>query len=176
MRKKWVWLFQKRVLSVLLALGVLGFGLLAFYWVRSSRLALGKPVCAICKRPLHPAQMFIAVSKEGREYRACCPRCGLRFVIENNATPSKAGDFSTGTLIDAETAHYLEGSDLMQCCTTTPLRSDAGLICEVHYDRCLPSLVAFSKAEDAGKYRDEHGGRVMDLMPAKRSVAQQLGK
>src|SRR5262249_1402853 len=106
MRDKWVWPSQKRALSIFVALGVLGLGLMAFYLVSTGRIAGGETVCSICKRPLHQAQVFIVVS-HGRESRACCPRCGLRFVIESGAKPFQATDFSTGRLIAVQTAYYL---------------------------------------------------------------------
>jgi len=176
MRNQWVWLAQKRDFSIFVALSALGIGLMAFYLVSSGRIAGGEPVCSICKRPLHQAQVFIVVSQNGRERCACCPRCGLRFMIESGAKPSQATDFSTGGLIAAQMAYYLEGSDIMQCCSTTTLRSDSGMICEMHYDRCMPSLVTFVRADDTSDYQQKHGGRVIDLAAATRSVAQQIGR
>jgi hypothetical protein len=165
----------KRSLRTLVVLAVLGLGVCLFYLIQSGRLAGGNPVCAVCQRPLHQAQVFIVVSQHGGKQRACCPRCGLRFVIESGARPLQATDFSTGRLIPAEAAYYLEGSDIMECCTSTTLRSDSGMICEMHYDRCMPSLVTFARADDARGYQQEHAGRVIDLAEARRSVARQIG-
>ena len=149
MRNKWGWPAQRRALSIFVALGALGLGLLAFYLVSSGRIGRkGYSVCSICKRPLHPAQRFIVLSQNGRERRACCPRCGLRFAIEAGAKPSQATDFSSGKIITAESAFYLEGSDLMQCCTSTTMRADSGMLCDLHYDRCMPSLVAFAQKKN----------------------------
>jgi hypothetical protein len=120
--------------------------------------------------------VFVVVSENGRERRTCCPRCGLRFVIESGATPSQATAFSNGKLIGAETAFYLEGSDLMLCCASTTMRTDSGMICEMHYDRCMPSLVAFANVKEAQTCQQEHGGHLIDLAGARRSVAQQMGR
>ena len=158
------------------ALSVLGLGLLAFYLVSSGRIAGGASTCSVCKRPLHPAQVFLVVSEKEGERRACCPRCGLRFVIESNGKPLQATDFSGGKLIDAEAAIYLEGSDLMQCCASTTMRTDNGMICEMHYDRCMPSLVAFASLQRARTYQREHGGRLIDLAEARTRVARQIGQ
>jgi len=167
---------DKRLIRTLVVMVLLGLGFCLFYLIQSGRLASGNPVCAVCKRPLHQAQVFIVVSQQGREQRACCPRCGLRFAIESDACPHQATDFSTGKLIPAETAYYLEGSDIMECCSSTTLRSDSGMICEMHYDRCMPSLVTFARADDAHGYQQEHAGRVIDLAQARRSVARQIGR
>lgn len=176
MGNKSVWPAQKRTLSTFVALSVLGLGLLAFYLVSSGRIAGGESICSVCKRPLHPAQRFIVLSQNGRERRACCPRCGLRFAIESGAKPSQATDFSNGKLITVESAFYLEGSDLMQCCTSTPMRTDSGMICDMHYDRCMPSLVAFASFQNTRAYQQEHGGRLIDLAEARTSVARQMGR
>ena len=56
------------------------------------------------------------------------------------------------------------------------MRTDNGMICETHYDRCMPSLVAFANLKDAQAYQQEHGGRLMRLAEAKASVARQMGK
>jgi DNA-directed RNA polymerase subunit RPC12/RpoP len=169
---------QPKAIRIFLATGVAALGIVVWlvYLLISGRIAQGKPVCSICQRPLHPAQVFFVVSEKKGERRACCPRCGLRFVIESNGKPSKATDFSNGKLIDADAAIYLEGSDLMQCCASATMRADSGMICEMHYDRCLPSLVAFANLENARVYQQEYGGRLIDLAQARTSVARQMGR
>jgi len=167
---------RSRILSLMIGMAAVGIGVWLVYLVQSGRIATGNPVCFVCQRPLHPSQTFIVVSENGRERRACCPRCGLRFAIESGQMPSRATDFSNGKLIAAETASYLEGSDLMQCCASTTMRADSGMICEAHYDRCLPSLVAFANLPNARAYQQEHGGRLINLVEARTSVARQMGK
>ena len=164
----------KRTFSVMIGLAILGVAGSLFFLVQSGWIATGNPVCFVCQRPLHPSQTFVVLSQGGRARQACCPRCGLRFVIESNGTPSQATDFSNGKFIAAETAFYLEGSDLMQCCGGTTMRADSGMICEAHYDRCLPSLVAFANLSHARAYRQEHGGRLLDLAEARTSVTRQM--
>lgn len=166
----------KRNVSVMIVLAILGIAASFFFLVQSGWIAAGNPVCFVCQRPLHPSQTFVVLSQTGREHRACCPRCGLRFVIESNGKASQATDFSNGKLIPAESAFYLEGSDLMQCCGSTTMRTDGGMICETHYDRCLPSLVAFATLQNARAYRHEQGGRLLDLAEARTSVARQMGR
>jgi hypothetical protein len=166
----------KRTHSVMIVLAILGVAGSLFLLVQNGWIATGNPVCFVCQRPLHPSQTFVVLSQNGREHRACCPRCGLRFVIESNGKPSQATDFSNGKYIAAETAFYLEGSDLMQCCGSATMRADSGMICETHYDRCLPSLVAFATLPNARVYQQEHGGRLLDLAEARKSVARQMGK
>jgi hypothetical protein len=166
----------KRNVSVMIVLAILAVMGSLFLLVQSGWIATGNPVCFVCQRPLHPSQTFVVLSQNGREHRACCPRCGLRFVIESNGKPSQATDFSNGKLIPAESAFYLEGSDLMQCCGSTTMRADAGIVCETHYDRCLPSLVAFATLPNARAYQQKYSGRLLDLAEARTSVARQMGR
>ncbi len=153
---------------------VLGLGALLFYLVQTGRLAAGNPLCTVCNRPLHPAQKFLVASKDGKEHPACCPRCGLRFAIENKARAAKATDFNSGKWILAESAYYLEGSDIMECCGSSSMRGDSGMFCEMHYDRCMPSLVAFLDRKAAESFQHQHGGRIINLAVALQSVSQQM--
>ena len=165
---------SKRLASVVIVLLIFGLGGSLLYLVQSGRLAAGNSVCSVCKRPLHPAQTFIVVSKDGKEHPSCCPRCGLRFAIENKAMVTLATDFSNGKRISAESAYYLEGSNVMECCNSSTMRADSGLICEMHYDRCMPSLLTFAQKETAENFQREHGGRITDFVGALQSVRQQI--
>ena len=165
---------SRRLASVVIVLLIFGLGGSLFYLVQSGRLAAGNPVCSVCKRPLHPAQTFIVVSKDGKEHPSCCPRCGLRFAIENKARATVATDFSNGQRISAESAFYLEGSDVMECCSSPTMRADSGMLCEMHYDRCMPSLLAFPHKEAAEEFQHEHGGSLIDFAGALQSVRQQI--
>ncbi len=164
----------KKLASVLIVLLVFGIGGYLFYLVQTGRLAAGNPVCSVCKRPLHPAQTFIVVSKDGKEHPSCCPRCGLRFAIENKAKAKQATDFGSGKWIAPESAYYLEGSDVMGCCNSSTMRADGGLFCEMHYDRCMPSMVTFAEKVAAEDFQHQHGGRVINFTGALESIQQQL--
>jgi hypothetical protein len=167
---------SKKLASVVWALLIFGLGGSLFYLVQSGRLAAGDPLCSVCKRPLHPAQKFMVASEDGKEHLSCCPRCGLRFAIENKARPIRATDFNNGKWIPAESAYYLEGSDIMECCNSSSMRSDDGMLCEMHYDRCMPSLVAFSDRAAAESFQHRHGGRIISLAMGLHSVSQQMGQ
>jgi hypothetical protein len=146
------------------------------YLVWTGRVAGGKPVCDICNRQLHPAAGFTTVAADGAKHTACCPRCGLRTILNRGGRALDAIDFATGKEIPAGPAFYLEGSDIMECCETIGFRADEALYGAIQYDRCMPSLVAFSRLEDAERVRRDHGGRIMTLEEASQSVARQLGR
>jgi hypothetical protein len=161
---------------LLIGLAIVALFAIAFYLVQSGHLASGKPICSVCQRPLHKGMTFVVSTRDGKEYPACCPRCGLRFAIEKDAHPSKATDFSNGEIISPISAIYLEGSKVMECCTSTTVRSDNGMICEMHFDRCQPSLLTFARLEDAEAYQLRQGGRILSFAKVRESVLEQMGR
>ncbi|MFN8007606.1 MAG: hypothetical protein U0V70_11385 [Terriglobia bacterium] len=164
-RKSWL-----GIVVVVLTLGVL------IYLVESGQLAPGKSLCAVCQRPLHKAVVFTLLSDKGKRLETCCPRCGLRAVVSGNATPLAATDFNDGKTIPPRQAVYLEGSQIMECCASPTLRSDQGVVCEMHFDRCQPSLVSFASLEEARQYQSTQGGKIIPYEEALQSVRNQMGK
>ncbi len=146
------------------------------YYVWTGNIAGGKPLCEVCARDIHPATSFRIVGGDGKTRVTCCPRCGLTSVIKNGKNVLDAVDFSSGKRIDAAGAIYLEGSDIMECCSTTGIRSDEGSYRAIDYDRCMPSLLAFARREDAEAVRQKHGGTILTLEEARQSVVRQLNR
>jgi hypothetical protein len=162
--------------SLLGGLGIVLLSGLVFYLVEIGYFAGGKPLCAVCQRPLHKAVSFTLQSAKGRTMATCCPRCGLRYVVDERASPLWATDFSDGKTIPAKQAYYLEGSQIMECCASPTLRGEHGIVCEMHFDRCQPSLVTFANYEEAERYQAEHGGHVIRYEDALASVQHQMGR
>ena len=144
------------------------------YFVWDGKIAGGKPVCEVCKRLLQPETSFRILCTDGTMKSVCCPRCGLAWVIQNGGQAFDAIDFATKKRIEAAKATYLEGSDIMECCTNTGFRSDEGAYRKMEYDRCMPSLIAFARPEDAERIRQRHGGNIINFEEARQSVARQL--
>lgn len=167
---------QKSWFAILLGLAVLAVVAFAAYFVWSGRAEAIKALCSVCSRPLHKPLAYEVASRSGARSLTCCPRCGLRFAIEEDGKPTQATDLSSEKLIPAENAIYVEGSNFMKCCATTPLRPDMRTLCELHFDRCLPSLVTFSKIEDAQEFQRQHEGRLLSFAEARLSVARQMGR
>ena len=154
-------------LLLILALGIGG------YVVVSRALRERAARCQVCSRPIHRGQMFVLQMSDGERERTCCPRCGLhvRLRVPERVRAAWATDFSSGRLIEAERAIYVEGSDVMTCCRPTPLR-EPGIVYERHWDRCLPSLIAFERESDARAFQAEHGGRVLTYAESLASVRE----
>ena len=144
------------------------------YFVWAGRIAGGKPVCEVCKRLIHTETSFRIARPDGSMRAVCCPRCGLAAVIQNGGKALDAVDFTTKKRVGAAEAIYLEGSDIMECCTNTGFRSDEGAYQKMEYDRCMPSLLAFARREDAEVVLQKHGGNILNFEEARQSVVRQL--
>jgi len=155
-------------LVVICMVGLLG------YFVWAGKIAGGQPVCAVCKRIIHTETSFKIARADGSVQATCCPRCGLAAVIQNGGRALDAVDFTTKKRVGAAEAIYLEGSDIMECCTNTGFRSDEGAYQKMKYDRCMPSLLAFARREDAEVVRQKHGGNILSFVEARQSVVRQL--
>jgi hypothetical protein len=161
-------------IGTFVGLAVACLAALAGYLVWAGRIAGGKPVCDVCKRGLHAETSFRIARPDGSIQSVCCPRCGLAAVIQNGGRVLDVVDSTTKKRISAAEAIYLEGSDIMECCTDTGFRSDEGSYRKIEYDRCMPSLLAFARREDAEAVRQKHDGRIIDFEEARRSVIRQL--
>ncbi len=155
-------------------LAVICMAALLTWFVWAGKIARGIPTCEVCRRAIHSETSFKIVRPDGSIKITCCPRCGLVAVIQNGGRALDAVDFTSRKPIAAAEALYLEGSDVMECCSTTGFRSDEGAYQEIDYDRCMPSLLAFSRREDAESARQEHGGRIISFVEAMQSVVNQL--
>ncbi len=165
---------KKMKIGTLVGLAVICVAALVGYYVWTGRIAGGQPLCEVCKRVIHPATSFRIVEANGKIKSTCCPRCGLTSVIKNGGKVLDAVDFSSQKRIAAADAIYLEGSDIMECCSSTGFRADEGSYQEIDYDRCMPSLLAFAQREDAEAVRRKHGGHIISFEEATQSVIRQL--
>ena len=157
-----------------IGLAMICLAALICYFVWAGRIAGGKPICEVCKRVIQTATSFRIARPNGSMQAVCCPRCGLAAVIQNGGRVLDAVDFTTKKRVGAAEAIYLEGSDIMECCTATGFRSDEGAYQKMEYDRCMPSLLAFARREDAEMVRQKHGGNILSFEEARRSVVRQL--
>lgn len=138
-------------------------------------LSVSRPaadVCRVCERGMHHGVTYRLELASGNE-DACCPRCGMHFQIEHPGAAKKAWatDLNTGRFIAAETAFYIEGGDVEYCTMhSTPVARQPQGVAVRDYDRCLPSLVAFSTRQAAETYQKEHGGEVLEYQRAMERV------
>ncbi len=120
--------------------------------------------CEQCGRTECHNLAFTIRLADGERIETCCPRCGLHYLRAEQ--PQVAGlavrDFDTAESLDATRAVYVEGSDVHPCrgLATEPPRSERGCCLTATFDRCEPSVVAFSDEEHARKFIALHGGTI----------------
>ncbi len=160
--------FKDAFISLVAIGAITALGVWAFLSV--SRPALD--LCRVCDRGLHHGVTYRLVLARGNE-DACCPRCGMHYQIEHPGAAKRtlATDLKSGQFIAAETAVYVEGGDVSYCTMhSTPVERQPQGVAVRDFDRCLPSLVAFSALREAEAYQREHGGEVLEYQQAMERV------
>jgi len=141
--------------------------------------------CPVCDRHECRNMAFTIKATDGRTVRTCCPRCGLHFVDSERIPVASltVRDFESAAELTAETAVYVEGSDVVPCAAgssdSSRPRDERGCCLNTVYDRCQPSVLAFSARARAEMFIREHGGDVRSLAEIragrKRQVAPKPG-
>lgn len=126
-------------------------------------LACGAPPgCPQCGREECRNLAFTIHLADGGRVQTCCPRCALRYIQEEKPEVAslEAHAFDTARPIDVDRAFWVEGSDVHPCShgVEGPPKDERGCCLEAVYDRCLPSLLAFSDPVGAAAFAREHGG------------------
>jgi len=162
----------KSVLVTLAALAAIVVGGLTVYRWRASQ---HPDLCQMCNRDI-PKQTAFRMDTTHGTVMACCPRCAMHHIINHPGLVRHAWatDFHSGRMIPAQSAYYDEGGDVQYCTAhESPVeRTPMGVQMRT-YDRCLPTLVAFAKQDEAEAYRQQHGGRVVTYNQALEDVRQQ---
>ena len=127
-----------------------------YYWPEE------KPVCQICRRPMHRATSYFVTLRDGRRVELCCPRCGLRFQEgRRDVESAEVVSYADQELLQASEAFYVAGSSVHPCCSEAEILKDrSGIEYELTWDRCLPSVIAFKSREEASTFQSRHGGEV----------------
>lgn len=133
-----------------------------------------KPLYAVCQRPLHKSVYFALQSAKGQTMATGCPRFGLRYVVDGNATPLWTTDFSDAKTVPAKQAFYLEGSQIMECCATPILRGEQSIVCEMQFDRCQPTLVSLAYVQEVQRDQVKYGGRIIRYEDALATLQHQM--
>lgn len=129
-------------------------------------LACGSgPMCRVCQRSECGNLTFTIRLQDRSKVETCCARCALHYL--DSEKPAVASmtvrDFDTAEALDASSAVYVDGSDVTPCsamhASTGPPRDERGCCMRPVYDRCLPSLLAFSTRDRALAFVREHGGK-----------------
>jgi hypothetical protein len=136
--------------------------------------------CEQCGRMECGNLAFTIHLRGGKTVETCCPRCGLHAIESGNLDVQSmtARDFNSKAPLAAETAFYVDGSDVTPCATaelakgaggSEPPKDERGCCLTKQFDRCLPSLLAFGSKEAADAFSREHGGDVRSFDALKKA-------
>lgn len=121
-------------------------------------LAADAKRCRMCGMDATASQTeFVVHHASGQQERTCCLHCVYLLQKLGGAadiTRLETRDFSSGTLVDARRALYLEGA------TLRPKHSMA------------PFLLAFAGRDTAERYRKQYQGNIVDFNQAMQIVAR----
>lgn len=160
-----------RSISVVIALAIIGAGYIAFN-------ALRRPPaeeCYACKRPIHAHSRTVAVAN-GTARAFCCPACALSEQRQEGkpVEVKELTEFLTGAKLSPDDAYVVKGSDVNMCARAHEIVDADKRAAEIHYDRCAPSLLAFSHKSEASEFSRQHGGSVFSFREAAASLSSSV--
>ena len=163
------------ILALVVVLSVLGG---AWYFVSHRQ----PKVCPFSGREIH-AQTRALVTVGGRRYETCCVRCAI---IEAQQTGKplrvlKVADYESGKLLDPGSAWFVESSNVNLCMRMAPAVESRGResVYVRTFDRCSPSVLAFSSEQHARAFIAQHGGvlkRLTDLQAEATTTTRKVQK
>ena len=158
---------MRRTLSIILLLTQLAF----LSGMGKVPLLFSNKNCSLCGREVHEDMAANLTFKDGESATACCLECAMRYEAQTGkrAKDISVTDFYSAKVIDSKNAFFVTGSNLSPCCKKDIMRAPEGQALYLKYDRCLPSIIAFEKKEDAMKYMTEHGGTSKTLSEIRES-------
>ena len=143
-------------LGIILAIA-LGLGYAGWRARRSSESA----VCRVCGRMVHADMRTVAAVGDKREV-FCCPTCALSAGAQLHKAVrfEQLSDYETGHPLLPANAFAVEGSDVVPCVHSHPMLNPDGQPIPMAYDRCSPSIIAFTDRTSAERFAHEHGGQI----------------
>ena len=70
-------------------------------------------------------------------------------------------DYPTGAKLSPSSAFLVKGSDVNTCVQAHSMLDADKHAAQLHYDRCLPGLLAFAREDQAKQFAREHGGQIL---------------
>ncbi len=143
-------------LAIFLAILVSGYA--GWKWMR----APDEESCYVCRRPVHAVSKTVAYF-EGRRTVFCCPACAASQHRQSGkrVAVSEFTDYETGARLRPGEAVLVEGSDVNPCTHGGTVMDAYKRAAEEQFDRCTPSVLAFSSEGAASGFAARHGGRIL---------------
>ena len=142
-------------LLVSLVVVALGYGAWRLMSVRAQE------ACQACRRPIHAHTKTVGVL-DGKRELFCCPSCALSEQSQSGKSIEivELSDFRSGAKLFPSQAYVVRDSDENPCLKMQPALNLDKQPLELHFDRCVPSMLAFARRQDAVSFAEQHGGRV----------------
>jgi len=120
--------------------------------------------CRICQRPIH-AEARAVMEVDGKREPVCCARCALTLQQQEHRPVRlvEVTDYLTRQPFEPEAAFYVEGSRVVLCEKHEPLLDETKHPHARVFDRCVPSLYAFARRQEAEAFAAAEGGAVRRL-------------
>ena len=108
-------------------------------------------LCHLCDAPISDRTQVIIQPSRGEPIYACCPHCGILLLAEvEQPIAILVKDFIYGRAVNARTASYLVHSDITLC--------------------CQPNYLCFASSQDALKFQNGFGGKMMTFDEARTAL------
>jgi hypothetical protein len=148
----------RRAVIALMLCGAGAAGMAA-WWVYGRS---GAASCVACSRAIHPHSLTSGLI-DGKPARFCCPMCAVTEYRQTGkrVRVTELTAFDTGAKLAPESAILVRNSDINPCMDGGAHLSGDKQPLHVHFDRCSPSVLAFSKRETADTFVRAHGGRIV---------------
>lgn len=118
--------------------------------------------CYACQREIHSSVKVVADLPVGTA-TFCCLACAIseQQQIHRQIRFLSVADFVSGRMVEPESAIYLAGSEVNMCHQAHQQPSAEHQPMPEAFDRCSPSILAFTNREAADSMRRQHGGEVL---------------
>jgi hypothetical protein len=133
--------------------------------------------CPVCRRHEH-RESLVRFRADGEGVtEVCCLSCALTYGRQaaKPVTILSVTEHDSGKRLDPDGAIFVVGSDVSPCTHGMDELRREGESVPVHWDRCMPSILAFASAEAAEALRMQHGGRLRTLRELTQNAAPASG-
>ena len=134
--------------------------------------------CPVCRRHEH-RESLVRFRAEGEGVtEVCCLSCALAYGRQTSkaVTIVSVTDHNSGKPLDPDGATFVVGSDVSPCTHGAEQLRLEGETLPVHWDRCMPSILAFTSREAAEAFRTQHGGHLQALRDLTQKAATSSGE
>ena len=166
---------KRNIISVLVMSLLIVIGASVFFLEKKD---VGASLCPECGREIHADWAFTITPPKGKKQTLCCPHCGILTMLAQAVPPDRATatDFATGKPVRADQAVYVWNSDVNHCDRPQKMSQFNQQPMQLVFDRCFPSVIAFSRTEDAATFVKEHHGEIRSFTEVVQLLKQSTGQ